>query len=55
LLTRAAASLLYAVSPLDPFTYAAVAAGLAGVAALASWAPARRATRFEPTEVLRSE
>jgi putative ABC transport system permease protein len=55
LLTRAAASLLYAVSPLDPVTYAAVAAGLAAVAALASWAPARRATRFEPTEVLRSE
>jgi ABC-type antimicrobial peptide transport system permease subunit len=55
LLTRAAASLLYAVSPLDTFTYAAVAAGLVGVAALATWAPARRATRFEPIEVLRSE
>jgi predicted permease len=55
LLTRVAASLLYAVSPLDPFTYAAVAAGLAGVAAVATWAPARRATRFEPIEVLRSE
>jgi putative ABC transport system permease protein len=55
LLTRVAASLLYAVSPLDPFTYAAVAAGLVGVAAVATWAPARRATRFEPIEVLRSE
>jgi ABC-type lipoprotein release transport system permease subunit len=55
LLTRAAASLLYAVSPLDPLTYAGVAAGLAAVASLASWAPARRATRFEPMEVLRSE
>ena len=55
LLTRVAASLLYAVSPLDPITYTAVAAGLAGVAAVATWAPARRATRFEPIEVLRSE
>ncbi|HET7240473.1 MAG TPA: FtsX-like permease family protein, partial [Gemmatimonadales bacterium] len=55
LLTRVAASLLYGVSPLDPFTYAAVAAGLAGVAAVATWAPARRATLFEPIEVLRSE
>jgi len=54
-LTRAVASLLYAVSPLDPFTYAAVAAALAGVAAVATWVPARRATRFEPIEVLRSE
>jgi putative ABC transport system permease protein len=55
LLTRAAASLLYAVSPLDPFTYAVVATALVAVAALATWAPARRATRFEPIEVLRSE
>jgi ABC-type lipoprotein release transport system permease subunit len=55
LLTRTAASLLYAVSPLDPFTYASVAAALVAVAVLASWAPARRATRFEPSEVLRSE
>jgi putative ABC transport system permease protein len=55
LLTRAAASLLYAVSPLDPLTYAAVAAALVAVAVLATWAPARRATRFEPIEILRSE
>jgi putative ABC transport system permease protein len=55
LLTRAARSVLYAVSPLDPITYAAVAAALAAVAGLASWAPARRASNFEPNEVLRSE
>jgi ABC-type antimicrobial peptide transport system permease subunit len=55
LLTRAARSVLYAVSPFDPLTYAAVAAGLAAVAALASWAPARRASTFEPSEILRSE
>jgi putative ABC transport system permease protein len=55
LLTRTAASLLYAVSPLDPLTYAAVTAALVAVAVLATWAPARRATRFEPIEILRSE
>jgi putative ABC transport system permease protein len=55
LLTRAARSVLYAVSPFDPLTYAAVAAALAAVAALASWVPARRASTLEPSEVLRSE
>ncbi len=55
LLTRAAGSVLYAASPLDPVTYAAVAAALGAVAALASWAPARRASLLEPTEVFRSE
>ncbi len=55
LLTRVARSLLYAVGPFDPVTYLTVAAALATVAALASWAPARRASRLEPTEVLRSE
>jgi ABC-type antimicrobial peptide transport system permease subunit len=55
LLTRAARSVLYAVSPFDPLTYLAVAAALGAVAALASWAPARRASLLEPTEVLRSE
>jgi ABC-type lipoprotein release transport system permease subunit len=53
--TRAARGLLYAVSPLDPLTYATVAVALGVVALVASWAPARRASRLEPTEVLRSE
>jgi putative ABC transport system permease protein len=55
LVTRAARSVLYAVSPLDPLTYAAVAAALAAVAALATWAPARRASNFDPSEILRGE
>jgi putative ABC transport system permease protein len=55
LLTRAARSVLYGVSPFDPLTYAAVAAALAAVAALATWMPARRASSLEPSEILRSE
>ncbi len=54
-LSRAARGLLYAVSALDPLTYATVAVALGAVALAASWAPARRASLLEPTEVLRSE
>lgn len=54
-LSRYLGSLLYGVSPTDPLTFAAVAALLAGVAVLASFLPARRATRIEPVAALRSE
>jgi ABC-type antimicrobial peptide transport system permease subunit len=47
-------TLLYAVHPRDPLTLAAVVAGLMGVGALAAWLPARRATRVDPIEVLKS-
>jgi predicted lysophospholipase L1 biosynthesis ABC-type transport system permease subunit len=53
--TELLGSLLYGVSPLDPLTYAGVALILALVAALASYLPARRATRVEPMVVLRGE
>jgi predicted permease len=46
-------SMLFGLSPLDPITYAAVAAMLIGVALLASYLPARRASRLEPTQALR--
>jgi hypothetical protein len=46
---------LFGVSATDPLTYAAVALFLAAVAALASWIPARRATRIDPMEALRHE
>jgi putative ABC transport system permease protein len=41
-------SQLYRVSPLDPWTYAAVAVLLGGVALLACYLPARSALRVEP-------
>ena len=46
-------SLLVNVKATDPVTLIAVALLLAGVAALASWVPARRAMAVSPTEALR--
>jgi predicted permease len=54
-LTRLMAALLFGVSPLDPFTYGAVSLGLAAIALLASYLPARRASRVDPIEALRWE
>ncbi len=52
-LSRAMSSLLYGVSPTDPATFVLVPLGLAAVALLASWLPARRATRIAPVSALR--
>jgi ABC-type lipoprotein release transport system permease subunit len=48
-------ALLFGVGPMDPVTYAAVSAGLAGVALLATWLPARRASRIDPVVALRTD
>jgi predicted permease len=47
-------SLLFGVAPADPVTFAAVAGILLVTALLGSWVPARRASRVDPMEVLRS-
>ncbi|HET9753633.1 MAG TPA: ABC transporter permease, partial [Myxococcales bacterium] len=54
LATRVLASLVYQVSTTDPLTLLATAAVLAVSAALASWLPARRATRVDPAISLRA-
>ena len=54
-LTRLMSTLLFGVNPVDPVTYGAVSLGLAGVALLASYLPARRAASVDPVGSLRSE
>jgi putative ABC transport system permease protein len=54
-LTRYLSGMLFDLTPLDPATYAAVAIAFALVALLASYLPARRATRVDPVVALRYE
>ena len=53
--TRLMQTLLFNVRPADPATMVAVAAVIAGVALIACYVPARRATRVDPLIALRAE
>jgi ABC-type lipoprotein release transport system permease subunit len=52
--TKVLSSLLYDVKPGDPITYISIVALLGVAAGVASWIPARKASRVEPTEALRA-
>jgi putative ABC transport system permease protein len=53
--TRLLESVLFDTTPNDPSTFVAVSAFLAGVSMIASYLPARKASRIDPQEALRGE
>jgi ABC-type antimicrobial peptide transport system permease subunit len=53
--TRVIRSLLYNVTPTDPLSFGGVTLFLTGIAVLASYLPARRATNVDPIIALRKE
>jgi ABC-type antimicrobial peptide transport system permease subunit len=53
--TRLVASFLYGLTPNDPLTLSLAVVILAGVASLAGYLQARRASRLEPLTALREE
>jgi putative ABC transport system permease protein len=55
LVTRLMTTVVYGVRVTDPLTYGGVAALLVGVALVASYVPARRATRIDPLVAMRAD
>jgi ABC-type antimicrobial peptide transport system permease subunit len=54
-LTRLLRGMLFGVTPTDPATFLAIALLVLGVAALATYLPARRAARLDPVVAIRSD
>jgi predicted permease len=54
-ITRVMSAFLFGVGPMDPITYAAVSAILAGMTLVATYLPAHRASRVDPVVALRAE
>lgn len=54
-LGRALSSQIHEVSPHDPAVFGAALVGLTAIALLASWLPARRASRIDPVQALRED
>ena len=53
--TRLMSAVLYHVSPTDAYTFTLISVLLFGVAAIACYVPARRASSVDPTKALRYE
>jgi ABC-type antimicrobial peptide transport system permease subunit len=54
-LTKVMSTMLFGIAGTDAFTFAAVSIGSLVVALLASYLPARRATKVDPLVALRNE
>ena len=54
-LAHGEANLLYQVSPNDPVVFSGITAAVTAIALLASWMPARCASRIDPIAALRDE
>lgn len=53
--TRVLQRFLFGVTPTDPIAFTIVSVLLIGLALVAAWLPARRATRMDPCVALRAE